>query len=127
MNDLNKEAYKEMVPLALEQTIKDVLMFRNLKEQIMSSAEMKSLTHERISGDIVNQIIRMDIHAVDAGKPSAAEPSGQQAAEWAMTLGYGPTQGAVGKNGAGKGWNGSGGKDQKGKGFGNEKGKSGGQ
>ena len=40
-------------------------MFRNLKEDVMTSAEMKSLIHERISGDITNQVIRMD---VDAGE-----------------------------------------------------------
>ena len=55
-------------------------------------------------------------------------PPGYQE-EWANSLGYGSTQDAVGKNGAGKGK--GFGKDQKGgsgKGFGNDqKGKDGGQ
>ena len=71
-DDLKKEAYKEMIPGALEQTVTDVVMFRNLKEDTMTSAEMKSLIGERIT----NQVIRMDVDAVDADKPPAAEPSG---------------------------------------------------
>ena len=104
-DDLKKEAYKKMVPAALEQTIKDVLMFKNLKEDVTTSAEMKSLIHERISGDVMNQVFRMDVDAVDAEKPPAAELSGQQVSEWANSLGYGPTQGAISKSGGGKCWN----------------------
>ena len=97
-------------------------MFRNLTEYVVSSAEMKSLIHERISGDVMNQVIRMDVAAVEAADATLpAEAPRQQA----NSLGYGSTQGAVGKSGAGKGWGGWRGKDQKGKGFGiDQKGKS---
>ena len=52
----------------------------------MTSAEMKSLIHERISGDVMNQVIRMGVDAVEADEAALhAEPPGQQE-EWANSL-----------------------------------------
>ena len=42
-DDLKKEALKDLIPPALEQTIKDVMMFRNIKEDTLSAA----LDHQR--------------------------------------------------------------------------------
>ena len=90
---------------------------------------------ERIVGDVMNQVIRMDVDHVEGWlRPSApghaddAAPAGLPPVppgyqeEWANSLGYSPMQGAVGKNDAGKVY--SGGKayskDQKGGGAGSE-------
>ena len=115
-----------MVPVALDQSIKDVLMFRNLKEDVMTSAEMKSLIHERISDDVMNQVISW---TWTPWRPPSSlylqSPPGSRSGPT-----QGPTQGAVGKSGAGIGWGGWSGKDQKGKCFRKDqqgKGKDGGQ
>ena len=81
----------------------------------------------------MNQVIRMDVDQVEDRPPAEQPPETHMYnEEWANSFGYGPTQGAVGKNGAGgpgkgkgkdykgggggKGYGGSnGGKDQKGK------------
>ena len=126
-DDLEIEALKELIPTALAQTVKDVIMFRDMREDTLSAAQIRTIVMERIAGDVMNQVIRMDVDAVEAAEAVLpAEPPGQQE-ELANSLGYGPTQGAVGKSSAGKGW---GGKDQTGKGFGKDqkgKGKDGGQ
>ena len=50
----------------------------------------------------MNQVIRMDVDNVETGKLAAAE-SPRPAADWANSLGYGATQGAVRKSGFGRG------------------------
>ena len=112
----------ELIPSALGQCIKDVIMFRDMREDSFMAAQVKSIINERICTVLQNQVICVDAEAVhDAEPPPAAATSGQQAVEWANSFGYGPTQGAVGKSGAGKGWGGN--KDQKGdkgRGFGKD-------
>ena len=102
---MKKEALKDLIPSALEQTIKDVIMFRDLREDSMNSGQMRTIIMERIAGDVMNQVIRMDVDNVEAGGAVPAEfppvmPEYHE--EWANSLGYGPSQGAVGKAGAGK-------------------------
>ena len=80
------------------------MMYRNVKEETLSAAQVLSIINKRVCSDVQNQIIRMEVDAVhDSEAPPAAEPPGQQAVDWANSFGYGPTQGAVGKSGAGSG------------------------
>ena len=51
-DDLKKEALKELIPVALEQCIKDVLMYRNVKEDTLSAAQVLSIITERICSDV---------------------------------------------------------------------------
>ena len=112
-------------------------MFRDMREDKLSAAQMRTIIMERIAGDVMNQVIRMDVDNVEGWlHPSAPGqvddaaldglppvPLGYQE-ELANSLGYSPMQGAVGKNGVGKWGSGKGfGKDQKGvggKGFGKD-------
>ena len=103
-DDLNKEALKELIPPSVEQCIKDGMMYRNVCEDTLSAAQFLSVINERSCSDVQNQIIRMEVDAEhDSEAPPAAEPPGRQAVDWADSLGYGPTQGGVGKSGAGSG------------------------
>ena len=52
----------------------------------------------------------MDVDQVESREQSPLQHTPFQEAEWANSLGYGPQQGAVGKNGKGKGKNGPKGK-----------------
>ena len=65
-----------------------------------------------------DQVIRMDVGQVETREQPPQPPSSHEGewsnAEWANNLGYGPQQGADGKNGKGKG------KDEKGKGKGHD-------
>ena len=72
----------------------------------MSSSQVRSMIDSRICADVQNQIIRMEVDNVDDEKAEKNESG-----EWVASLGYGPTQGAVGKSGKGK-------DDSKGKGKG---------
>ena len=104
-------------------------MFRDMKEDNLSSAHMHTIIMERIAGDVMNQVIRVHVDHVEGRFAEAAPdgfspvPPGHQE-EWANSLGYSPMQGAVGKNGAGKGYGGGKvyGNDQKGGGGGGGKG-----
>ena len=116
-------------------------MFRDLREGAMNSGQMRTIIMERIAGDVMNQMVRMDVDHVEGllhpgapGKLDEATPDGLPPVyqeERANSLGYSPMQGAIGKNGAdkGKGF----GKDHKGGGGGksyggkDQKGKDGGQ
>ena len=112
-DDLKKEALKDLIPSALEQTIKDVIMFRDLREDTMNSGQMRTIIMERIAGDVMNQMVRMDVDNVEGllipgapGQLDEAAPDGLPPVyqeEWANSLGYSLMQGAIGKNGAGKG------------------------
>ena len=42
-DDLKKDAIKELIPKALETTVKDIIMFRNMKEDTLNSAQMHSI------------------------------------------------------------------------------------
>ena len=46
-DDLKKEAFKELIPPALEQTIKDVVMSRDMRRNSLSSAQVKSIIKRR--------------------------------------------------------------------------------
>ena len=47
-DDLKKEALKELIPSALEQAINDILMYRDVKEDTLSSAQVRSIIDSRI-------------------------------------------------------------------------------
>ena len=64
-DDLKKEALEELIPKVLETTIKDIIMFRDMKEDKLNSAQMRSIIMERIAGDVMNQLIRMDVDHVE--------------------------------------------------------------
>jgi len=117
-DDLKKEALKELIPPALAQTVEDVIMFRNMNVDTLSAAQVKTLVMERIAGDVQDQVIGMSVGQVESHKPAPQQLPAQEAewtkAEWANSQGYGPQQGAIGKNGKGKG------KDEKGKGEGTD-------
>ena len=106
-DDLKKEALKELIPPALAQTVKDMIMLRNMNVDTLSAAQGKTLVMESIAGDVQDQIIRMDEGQVESREQAPQPPPSQQAewskAEWANSLGYQPQQGAIGKNGKGKG------------------------
>ena len=129
-DDLKKEALKELIPSALEQCIKDVMMYHNVKEDTLSATQIRSIINERICADVQNQIIKMEVDAVHkewayglGGKDTLpADPHRQPADEWVHSLGYGPNQGAIGKSGKGYGGGGEKGKgaDDKGKGSGKD-------
>ena len=53
-DDLKKEVFKELSPPALEQTIKEFIMFRNMKEDTWSAAQIQTIINGRISGDVMN-------------------------------------------------------------------------
>ena len=86
-------------------------MYRDVKEDILSSSQIRSIINERICADVQNQIIKMEVDAVQDEKDEKDERD-----EWVASLGYSPTQGAVGKNGKG----GDKGKGDKGKGYGKD-------
>ena len=98
LDDLKKEAIKELIPKALETTVKDIIMFRNMKEDTLNSAQMHSIIMERISSDVMNQVIRMDVDNVEGwlhpsapGRVDDAAPAEQPPdynEEWANSLGY---------------------------------------
>ena len=50
--DLKKEALKDVIPPALAQTLKDVIMLRNMNDDTLSAAQIKTLVMERIAGDV---------------------------------------------------------------------------
>ena len=56
-DDLKNEAFKELIPPAPEQTVKDVIMFCNMKEDTLSAAQAKAIINERITGNVMNQVI----------------------------------------------------------------------
>ena len=105
-DDLKKEAIKELIPPALGQTVKDVIMFQNMNIDTLSAAQVKTLIMERIAGDVQDQVIRMDADQVGSREQAPQPPPSQEAewskAEWTNSLSYGPQQGAIGKNGMGK-------------------------
>ena len=82
-------------------------MYRNIKEDTLSAAQIRSIINERICADVQNQIIKMEVDAVSdewaygpGGKPPpedsvASEWSVKDTEEWVASLGYGPTQGAI--------------------------------
>ena len=72
-DDLVKEALKDLIPTALETTVKDIIMFRNLKEDTLNSSQMRTIIMERIAGDVMNQVIRMDVDNVEANGVNPAE------------------------------------------------------
>ena len=107
--DLKQEALKELIHVAREQCIKDIMMYRDVKEDTWSAAKIRSIINERICADVQNPIIKMEVDAVHdewaygpGGKEALpADAHGQAPDEWEASLGYGPTQGAVGKSGKG--------------------------
>ena len=106
-DDLKKEAIKELIQPALGQTVKDVIMLRNMNVDTLSAAQVKTLVMERIAGDVQDQVIWMDVDQVESREQAPSQPPPSQEAEWskaewANSLGYGPQQGAIGKNGKGK-------------------------
>ena len=102
------------------------MMYRDVKEDMLFSSQIRSIINERICADVQNQMIKMDVDAVHdewAYGPGGeevlpADAHGQAADEWVASFGYGPTQGAVGKSGKG-GDKGKGAGD-KGKGYGKD-------
>ena len=58
-DDLKKEVLKELIPPALAQTVKDVIMLRNMNVDTPSSAQIKTLVMERIAGDVQDQVIKI--------------------------------------------------------------------
>ena len=107
---MKKEALKELIPSALEQAIKDIVMYRDVKEDSLSSTQVRSIIDPRNCADVQNQIIRMEVDAVndewaygpDGKQAPPADVHAQPEGEWVASLGYGLTQGAVGKSGKGK-------------------------
>ena len=71
-DDLKKEALKELIPKALDTTIKDIIMFRDRKEDKLNSAQMRTIIVERIAGDFMNQVIRMDVDHLEGRVDEAA-------------------------------------------------------
>ena len=72
-DDFKMEALKELILPALEQCIKDAMMFRNIREDTLSAAQILSIINKRICPDVQNQLIRMKVDAVhDAEAPPAA-------------------------------------------------------
>jgi hypothetical protein len=69
-DDLKKEALKDLIPKALEVTVKDVILFRNMKEDTLNAFQMRTIIMERIAGDVMNQVIRMDVDQVDDKPPA---------------------------------------------------------
>ena len=59
-DDLKKEALKELIPCSLEQAIKDIMMYRDVKEDTLNSVQIRSIIDARICADVQNQIIRME-------------------------------------------------------------------
>ena len=100
-DDLKKDALKEIIPPAFSQTVKDVMMFRNLSQDTLSASRVETIIMERIAGDVQDQVIRMDVDQIETRAPSAALLPSQEV-DWANSLGYGPQHGAVGKSGFGK-------------------------
>ena len=80
-DDLKKEALEELIPPALAQTVKDVIMFRNMNVDTLSAAQVKTLVMERIAGDVHHQVIRMDVDQVESREQAPQQPPPQEA-EW---------------------------------------------
>ena len=64
-DDSRKEALKELIPPALAQTVKDVIMFRNQNVDTLSASQINFLVMERIAGDVQGQVIKMDVDNVE--------------------------------------------------------------
>ena len=79
-DDLKKDALKALIPQALEQTVKEVIMFRNMREDPLSAAQIKTISMERIAGDVMNQVIGpcRDAEAFGGGASSSGGRLGQQ-------------------------------------------------
>ena len=92
---LKKESLKDLIPPALEQCIKDVMMYRNIKEDTFSAAQIRSIINERICADVLNQIINVEVDAVSdewaygpGGRDAPHEDAhGQAVEEWVASLG----------------------------------------
>ena len=105
-DDLKKEALKELIPVGLEQSIKDIMMYRDVKEDSLNCAAIRSIINSRISADVQNQIIKMEVDNVEdkpKEKHGEEEEPWAEGGEWVASLGYGPTQGAIGKRLQGQG------------------------
>ena len=71
---LKKEDLKELIPPALGQTVKDVIMFRNMNVDTLSAAKVKTLNMERTAGDVQDQVIRMDLDQVESREQAPQPP-----------------------------------------------------
>ena len=49
-DDLKKEVLRQIIPPAFIQRVKDVIMFREMSEDTLSAAQMKTIIIERIAG-----------------------------------------------------------------------------
>ena len=71
------------------------MIYRNIKEETLSAAQIRSFINERICADVQNQIIKMEVVAVSdewaygpGGKAAPREDAhGQAAEEWVASLG----------------------------------------
>ena len=89
IDDLKKQALKEMIPPSPTLKVKDIMMFRNMPEDSLNAAQVKTIIMERIAGDVQDQVIRMDVDQIETRGWAAAQPLPPQEADWANILGYG--------------------------------------
>ena len=80
-DDLQKEAFKEMILPVLGQSVKDVIIFRSKSEDTLSAAQVKPFIMERILGDVQDQVIRIHVDNIETREPPARE-SPPQEVDW---------------------------------------------
>ena len=51
VDDLQKMATRELIPVVLQQTVQDVIMFRSIREDALSAVALRSIIMECIVGD----------------------------------------------------------------------------
>ena len=86
-------------------------MYRDVKEDTLPAAQVRSIIDSRICADVQNQIIKTEVDAVSDEKCEKDKKD-----DGVASLDYSPTQGAVGKSGKGA----DKGKGDKGKGYGKD-------
>ena len=73
------------------------MIYRNIKEDTLSTTQVRSIINKRICADVQNQITKMEVDAVrdewaygPGGKEALpADVHGQLADEWVQSFGYG--------------------------------------
>ena len=91
-----------MIPPVLTQTVQDIIVLRNMSEDTLNAAQVKTIIMERIAGNVQDQVIRIVVDQVESREQAAAQPPLLQEVDWANSFGFGPQQSAVGKKGKGK-------------------------
>ena len=86
-DDLKKEALMESIPSLLGLIVKEVILYRDMKEDTLSYEQYRSLITERIARDVTDQAMPMQVDEVSFRQDGQHE---EQDEDWASGLGTAP-------------------------------------